>query len=83
MDITKFILKEGLVMIPVLYILVEIIKGVDLINKKYLPLVALLISLAITPLILIGGYNADNIVQAILIAGATVYTHELIGIGDD
>lgn len=81
MDILKFILEDGLVMIPVIYILVNIVKGTDIINKKYLPLVALLSSIAITPLILTGGYTASNIVQAILVAGATVFTHEVVEVG--
>lgn len=83
MDILKFILEDGLIMIPVLYILINIIKGMDIIDKKYLPCLALVFSIAITPLILMGGYNANNIVQAILIAGATVFTHEVTEIGED
>ena len=83
MDILKFILEDALIMIPVLYVIINIIKGTDIVNKKYLPLIALVVSVAITPLILMGGYNANNIVQAILIAGATVFTHEVTEIGED
>lgn len=83
MDILKFILDDALIMIPVIYVIVNIIKGTDVINKKYLPLIAVVVSIGITPLILEGGYNADNIVQAILIAGATVFTHELMEVGEE
>lgn len=83
MDVTKYILEEGLIMIPVLYFVVKFIKSVDVLNKKYLPIVALVSSLAITPMILLGGYNADNLIQAILIAGVTVFTHEVIEIGEE
>lgn len=82
MDITKYIIGEALIMIPVIYLLVEFVKSMDLINKKYIPVIALILSLGITPLMLSGTYCADNFIQAILIAGVTVFTHELLEIGE-
>lgn len=71
-----FILEEGLIMIPTLYIIAEIIKLMDVINTRFIPVILLVISIVITPLILTGGYNAENIVQAVLVVGATVLGHE-------
>jgi len=77
MDILKYIVDEGLIMIPALYVLGEIIKNTELINNKWIPVILLIVSIGFTPLI-INGYSADNIVQAILIAGATVYSNEFL-----
>lgn len=77
MDILNYVVQEGLVMIPVLYIIGEIVKGTEFLSGKWIPLMLLVISICFTPLLL-GAYTADNIVQAILVAGATVFGHELI-----
>ena len=76
MDIMTFIVEEGLIMIPVLYILGEIIKTTDILENKWIPFVLLLISITLTPLIL-SGYTPDNVVQAILVTGASVLANEL------
>lgn len=77
MDILNYVVQEGLVMIPVLFIIGEIIKGTELLGNKWIPLVILIISVGFTPLVL-GAYTADNIVQAVLVAGVTVFGNELI-----
>ena len=76
MDILEYVVKEGLVMIPVLFILGEIVKNTELLDNKWIPLTLLVISIAFTPFLL-GAFNADNIVQAVLVAGVTVFGNEL------
>lgn len=77
MDILSFIVEEGLVMIPALFVVGAFIKGTEAIASKWIPLILLGVSIALTPLVL-GGYGAENIVQAILVAGGAVYTDQLI-----
>ena len=77
MDILNYVVQEGLVMIPALFIIGEIIKGTELLSNKWIPLVILIVSVGFTPLVL-GAYTADNIVQAVLVAGVTVFGNELI-----
>lgn len=77
MDILNYVVQEGLVMIPVLFIIGEIIKGTELLGNKWIPLVILIVSVGFTPLVL-GTYTADTIVQAVLVAGVTVFGNELI-----
>lgn len=77
MDILNYVVQEGLVMIPALFIIGEIIKGTELLTNKWIPLVILIASIGFTPLVL-GAYTADNVVQAVLVAGATVFGNELI-----
>lgn len=77
MEIINFIIEEGLIMIPVLYIIGEIIKFTGVLNNKWIPLTLLIFSLLFTPLLL-GGFTPDNIVQAILVTGVTVLGDQLI-----
>ena len=77
MDIINFIIEEGLIMIPVLYIIGEIIKFTGALNNKWIPLTLLVFSLLFTPLLL-GGFTPDNIVQAVLVTGVTVLGDQLI-----
>ena len=77
MDIINFIIEEGLIMIPVLYIIGEIIKFTGVLNNKWIPLTLLIFSVLFTPLLL-GGFTPDNIVQAVLVTGVTVLSDQLI-----
>ena len=77
MDIINFIIEEGLIMIPALYIVGEIIKFTGVLNNKWIPLTLLVFSLLFTPLLL-GGFTPDNIVQAVLVTGVTVLGDQLI-----
>ena len=77
MEIINFIIDEGLIMIPVLYIIGEIIKFTGILNNKWIPLTLLVFSLLFTPLLL-GGFTPDNIVQAVLVTGVTVLGDQLI-----
>ena len=77
MDILNYVVQEGLVMMPVLFIIGEIVKGTELLSNKWIPLTVLIISIGFTPLVL-GAYTADNIVQSVLVAGVTVFGNELI-----
>ena len=76
MDILEYVVQEGLVMIPVLFILAEVIKHTELLDNKWIPLTLLVISIAFTRFLL-GTFNADNIVQAVLVAGVTVFADQL------
>ena len=77
MDIINFIIEEGLIMIPVLYIIGEIIKFTGVLNNKWIPLTLLVFSILFTPLLL-GEFTPDNIVQAVLVTGVTVLGDQLI-----
>ena len=77
MNVLDYVVQEGLVMIPVLFIIGEIIKGTETIENKYIPVILLVLSLVLTPFVL-GGYTAVNIVQSVLVAGVTVFGNEII-----
>lgn len=70
-QILEYVVGDGLVMIPALFVIGKIIKGTAYIRNELIPVILLGISLVLTPLLL-GGYDATNLVQAILVTGAAV-----------
>lgn len=77
MNVLDYVVQEGLVMMPVLFIIGETIKSTELLPNKWIPLALLVVSIGFTPLVL-GAYTANNVVQAVLVAGVTVFGNELI-----
>lgn len=75
-SITKFISENILILAPVLYILGIILKNLEYIKDKYIPLILLVISFAFT--IAMIGVSADAFIQGILVTGATVLANNLI-----
>lgn len=76
MDILSYIMDNKLILIPVLYIINYIIKKTMVIPDKFLPL--LLLALGIILSVLMGGDIVNNIVQGILVTGATVLTDQIV-----
>lgn len=77
MEILDYILQERLILIPALYALAEIIKTTELIKNKYIPSIVLFFGVLLS--LMMGGLTmADNIIQGILVAGATVLTNQIV-----
>ena len=77
MEIIDYILQERLILIPALYALAEIIKTTELVKNKYIPSIVLFFGVLLS--LMMGGLTmADNIIQGILVAGATVLTNQII-----
>ena len=76
MEFLNYIVDNALILIPVLYIIGTFLKGLEIINDKYIPLILMAFSIAFSIAIL--GLNVDSIIQGILITGATVLSNQLI-----
>ena len=77
MDIMQYILEEKLILIPVLYILGELIKNTELIKNKYIPIILLIVGCLMSALM--GGFALiDDIIQGILVTGATVLGNQIV-----
>ncbi len=77
MDFLNYIMANKLVLIPVLFIIGYIIQNTKTIKNKYIPLILLLIGIVLS--VLMGGDTIiNNIVQGVLVTGATVMTHQFI-----
>ena len=80
---TEYITPELLILVPVLYVIGVMIKDIDIIKNKYIPLILTGISLVLTSLYVLGmgGISAVNIftsiVQAILCVACAVYADQL------
>jgi hypothetical protein len=76
MELLDYIVGEGLIMIPVLLALGQIIKDVEVLDNKWIPVLLLLVSIIMTPWLL-GGFTVQNIIQAVLLTGAAVYGNQV------
>lgn len=71
----EYIIENCLVLIPVLYVIGAILKGIEVIKDKYIPLILLPIGIVLA--IAIQGLNVNAVIQGILVVGVTVYGNQL------
>ncbi len=77
MDFLNYIMESKLILVPALYILGYIIKNTSLISNKFIPVILLVVGIILS--VLMGGDTImNNIVQGILVAGATVMTDQMV-----
>ena len=76
MDFLKYITENAIILVPVLYIIGNILKGTELLKDKYIPVVLTPIGIAFS--IAIIGVNAQAVVQGVLVTGAAVYSNQLL-----
>ena len=71
----NYIVDNCLILIPVLYIIGMILKNLEFIKDKYIPLILLPIGIAMA--IAISGVDVNSVIQGILITGVTVYGNQI------
>ena len=76
MDFLKYITENAIILVPVLYIIGNILKGTELIKDKYIPILLMPVGIAFS--IAIIGVNVEAIIQGILVTGVTVYSNQLV-----
>jgi hypothetical protein len=64
-----------LTFIPVIYILGSMLKGLEQVQDKYIPIILLPIGVALSVISL--GLSVDSIVQGVLVVGAAVYVNQV------
>lgn len=75
-NVLQYIIEEALVLVPVLYIVGVIVKGIPRIPDWIIPFVLLL--LGVMGAVLLMGFTAQAVIQGILVAGVTVLGNQLI-----
>lgn len=70
-----YIIEQALIVVPVLLVLGQIIKGTPKIKDWVIPYVLLFAGVAFT--IALMGLNASAIIQGVLVAGAAVFANQL------
>lgn len=73
--INEYLIDEALIVIPVLIILGEVIKGTPNIKSWLIPYVLLFFGIAFSVFII--GFNVDAVIQGVLVSGAAVFGYEL------
>lgn len=76
MDFMSYIAENALIVVPVLIIIGKLLKDLNKIDK-YIPLILLPIGIILAALSM-NGFNADSIIQGILVTGAAVYGNQLV-----
>lgn len=76
MDILEYIVDKALILIPVLNILGMILKNMEKIPDKFIPLILLVFG--ILGAIALSGLSADSVIQGILVTGAAVYGNQIV-----
>lgn len=71
----EYIIDNCLILIPVLYVIGAILKGIEVIKDKNIPLILLPIGIVLA--IAIQGLNVNSVIQGILVVGVTVYGNQL------
>lgn len=75
MEILTYITENALILIPVLIIIGQIIKNIQFIADKYIPLI--LLPFGILGAMALGSWTVESAVQGILVTGAAVYGNQI------
>lgn len=76
MEFLNYIIENALILIPALVIIGQIIKNIEVIPDKYIPLILLVFGIG--GAIAIIGVSVDAIVQGVLVTGAAVYGNQIV-----
>lgn len=76
MEIIGYIMDNALILIPALIVIGAIIKQVEAIPNKWIPLI--LLPMGVAGALALGGLSADSVIQGILVTGAAVYGNQLV-----
>ena len=76
MDFFSYITENALILIPVLVVIGQIIKNIQLIDNKWIPLI--LLPLGVAGAMALGGWTVDAAIQGVLVTGAAVYSNQVV-----
>ncbi len=76
MEVLGYITDKALILIPVLNIIGMIIKHLEKINDKYIPLIVLFFGVLGTLGIM--GVSVDSVIQGVLVSGTSVFGNQIV-----
>ena len=79
MEILSYIVESALILIPVLLVIGSIIKGIEVIPNKYIPL--LLLPFGLIGAMALCGWTIDGAIQGVLVTRSEEHTSELQSLG--
>ena len=76
MELLKYTVENCLILIPVLNVIGQIIRGIERVDNRFIPLI--LLAFGVAGSIGILGLNADAVIQGVLVTGTAVYGNQLV-----
>jgi len=76
MDLTTYVSAGSLILVPVVYIIGMILKGTEKIPDKYIPVILLVVGIGAS--LGVDGFNANSVIQGVLVTGVAVYTNQVL-----
>ena len=76
MEIVEYILDKALILIPVLNIIGMLLKNIEKIPDKYIPLI--LLGFDVLGAVALAGVSADSVIQGVLVTGVAVYGNQVV-----
>ncbi len=74
-EILSYITENAIILIPVLLIIGKILKSIEKIPDKYIPVI--LLPIGIIGAMLLGGFNIHSAIQGVLVTGTAVYNNQI------
>ena len=76
MEILNYIVENALILIPALLVIGQIIKNIEVIPDKYIPLILLVFGIGGAFACI--GVSVDSAIQGVLVTGAAVYGNQVV-----
>lgn len=76
MDYQSLLNESSLLLLPALYIIGMIIKGIEKIPDKFIPII--LLPFGVVGSMALQGLTVQSAIQGVLVTGTTVYANQLI-----
>jgi len=76
MEILNYIVENALILIPALLVIGQIIKNIEVIPDKYIPLILLVFGIGGAFACI--GVSVDSAIQGVLVTGAAVYGNQIV-----
>ena len=76
MEILTYIAEKAIILIPVLLIIGQILKNLEFIPDKFIPLI--LLPFGIVGAMALGGWTVESAVQGVLVTGTAVYGNQVV-----
>ena len=76
MDVLTYITENAYILIPALWIIGRILKGINKIPDKWIPLI--LLPFGVIGAMALGGWTFESAIQGVLITGVSVYGNQIV-----
>lgn len=77
MEFINYVTENALILIPVLYIIGNILKGTSKVSDRFIPVILLPIGI-IFSIGVMRSISIDAVIQGVLVTGVTVYSNQIV-----